>query len=81
MTKYDCLTQVITAQEASQLWGLHRNAIPDAIRRGSLRGRKSGRTWLITVEDMLRYQRGRYWPNKIPDELQPALDRALAKME
>jgi hypothetical protein len=40
--KHDCLTAVLTAQEAATLWGLSRNAISDACRRGALRGRKSG---------------------------------------
>jgi hypothetical protein len=73
----DCLTAVITAQEAAQLWGLSRNAVSDACRRGALRSRKSGRTWLVTVADMLAYQRGRYWPDAIPEDLQPAFDRAI----
>ena len=33
----DCLTAIITAQEAAQLWGLSRNAVSDACRRGALR--------------------------------------------
>ena len=49
----DCLLAVITAQEAAQLWGLSRNAVSDACRRGALRARKSGRIWLVTVADML----------------------------
>jgi len=65
----DCLNAVMTAQEAAQLWGLTRNAISDACRRGALRGRKSGQTWLVTVEDMLHYQHGRYWPDRVPEEL------------
>lgn len=79
--EHDCLTVVITVQEAASLWGLSRNAISDACRRGALRGRKSGKTWLVTVEDMLVYQRGRYLPDMIPDELKPALDRAVASMK
>ena len=77
----DCLTAVITAQEAAQLWGLSRNAVSDACRRGALRARKSGQTWLVTIADMLQYQRGRYWPDSIPEELQPALDQAIAEMQ
>ena len=77
----DCLLAVITAQEAAQLWGLSRNAVSDACRRGALRARKSGRTWLVTVADMLHYQHGRYWPDAIPEELQPELDRAIAQMQ
>lgn len=79
--EHDCLTAVITAQEAATLWGLSRNAVSDACRRGALRGRKSGKTWLVTVEDMLLYQKGRYWPETIPVELGPALDRAVASMK
>jgi hypothetical protein len=36
--EHDCLTAVLTAQEAATLWGLSRNAISDACRRGALRG-------------------------------------------
>lgn len=79
--KHDCLTAVITVQEAASLWGLTRNAISDACRRGALRGRKSGKTWLVTVEDMLVYQRGRYVPDKVPAEIKPALARAKASMK
>lgn len=77
---WDCLFAVITAPEAAQLWGLSRNAVSDACRRGSLRARRSGKTWLVTIEDMLRYQRGRYWPDSIPQELIPALEKAVAHM-
>ncbi len=76
----DCLMAVMTAQEAAQIWGLSRNAVSDACRRGALRGRKSGKTWLVTVGDMLVYQRGRYWPDMIPVELKPAFDQAIAYM-
>lgn len=81
MHNNDCLTFVISAQEAAQIWGLSRNAVSDACRRGALRGRKSGNTWLVTIADMLNYQRGRYFPSAIPDELRPALDRAIAGKE
>jgi hypothetical protein len=77
---FDCLMAVMTAQEAAQIWGLSRNAVSDACRRGALRGRKSGKTWLVTVGDMLVYQRGRYWPDMIPVELKPAFDQAIAYM-
>jgi len=76
----NCLFTVITAQEAAQLWGLSRNAVSDACRRDALRARRSGKTWLVTIEDMLRYQRGRYWPDCIPDELTSAFDKAVAHM-
>lgn len=78
---HDCLTAVVTAQEAATLWGLSRNAVSDACRRGALRGRKSGKTWLVTVLDMLVYQKGRYWPDNVPAELKPALDQAVASMK
>lgn len=78
---FDCLLTVITAQEAATLWGLTRNAVSDACRRGALRARKSGQTWLVTVADMLLYQRGRYWPHAVPEELKPAFDRAIAQMK
>lgn len=77
----DCLFTVITAQEAAHLWRLSRNAVSDACRRGALRGRKSGQTWLVTVVDMLLYQKGRYWPDKVPTELKPAFDQAIAYMQ
>lgn len=76
----DCLFAVITAQEAAQLWGLSRNAVSDACRRGALRSRRSGRTWLVTIEDMLNYQNGRYWPDNFPTALRPALQAALMRM-
>jgi hypothetical protein len=76
----DPLLTVITAQEAARLWRLSRNAVSDACRRGALRGRRSGQTWLVTMADMLAYQRGRYWPSMIPPELKPALDQARALM-
>ena len=76
----DALMTVMTAQEAAKLWLLSRNAVSDACRRGALRGRRSGQTWLVTVADMLAYQRGRYWPAMIPPELKPALDQARAQM-
>jgi hypothetical protein len=79
--EHDCLTAVLTAQEAATLWGLSRNAISDACRRGALRGRKSGQTWLVTIADMLAYQRGRYWPSRIPEALKPALEQAVALMK
>ena len=63
------------------MWGLSRNAVSDACRRGALRGRKSGKTWLVTVRDMLVYQKGRYWPELVPAEMRPALDQALASLE
>ena len=78
---FDYLTAVMTAQEAAQLWRLSRNAVSDACRRGALRGRQSGQTWLVTVADMLRYQRGRYWPAQVPPELKSAYERALAEMK
>ena len=77
---FDWLTAVRTAQEAAEIWGLSRNAVSDACRRGALRARKSGQTWLVTVADMLRYQRGRYWPDAIPAALKPAFDQAIAQM-
>lgn len=74
----DCLTSVITTAEAAEIWGLTRNAVTDACRNGRLRGRQSGRTWLVTLEDLIAYKHGHYWPSRIPPELQPAFERALA---
>jgi hypothetical protein len=79
--KDDCLTAVLTAQEAATLWGLSRNAVSDACRRGALRGRKSGQTWLVTIADMLAYQRGRYWPSRIPEALKPAFEQAIVSIK
>lgn len=79
--EHDCLTAVLTAQEAATLWGLSRNAVSDACRRGALRGRKSGQTWLVTIADMLAYQKGRYWPALIPEALKPALEQAVTSMK
>jgi hypothetical protein len=76
----DCLFAVMTAQEAAYMWRLSRNAVSDACRRGALRGRRSGQTWLVTIADMLHYQRGRYWSDRVPAELRPALERAIAAM-
>ena len=76
----DCLFAVLTAGEAATLWGLSRNAVSDACRRGALRGRQSGNTWMVTLADMLIYQRGRYWPDNMPAEMQPALEQAIALM-
>jgi hypothetical protein len=78
---HDCLTAVMTAQEAAALWGLSRNAVSDACRRGALRGRKSGRTWLVTVMDMLVYQNGRYWPEMIPAEMKPVFEQAVTLLQ
>ncbi|MCO5190898.1 MAG: helix-turn-helix domain-containing protein [Anaerolineae bacterium] len=78
---HDCLNAVLTAREAAAIWGLSRNAVSDACRRGALRGRRSGTIWLVTVADMLLYQRGRYWPDSIPPDMQPALDSALLLMD
>lgn len=77
----DCLMAVITAQEAAFIWRLSRNAVSDACRRGALRGRKSGQTWLITIFDMLSYQNGHYWPDRIPDDLRPTFEFAIVKLQ
>ena len=81
MHSNDCLTSVLTSMEAATIWGLSRNAISDACRRGALPARKSGQTWLVTVADMLNYQKGRYWPDNVPAELQSAFDEALARRQ
>ena len=75
----DCLKSVISAGEASQIWGLSRNAVSDAIRRGALPARKSGRVWLVTIADMLTYQHGRYFPDLVPDDLRDAFEAALSR--
>lgn len=61
------------------MWRLSRNTVSDACRRGTLRARKSGQTWLVTIEDMLRYQRGRYWPDAIPEQQKAAFENALKR--
>ena len=78
---HNCLTAVLTAVEAAVLWGLSRNSVSDACRRSALRGRKSGKTLLVTVLDMIVYLNGRYWPDLIPNEIKPALDEDAALME
>jgi hypothetical protein len=35
MTSFDCLTTVMTIQEATEMWQLTRKTLSDAIRRGS----------------------------------------------
>ena len=65
----DPLCQVITAAEAAQIWSLTKNAVTNAIKRGALRGRQSGKVWLVTVADMLAYQGHVPYHDKIPDEL------------
>lgn len=77
----DCLTAVITAQEAAQMWGLSRNAVSDACRRGALRGRKSEHTWLVTIGDMVVYQKGRYPAAPVPVELKSTLAQALVRLQ
>lgn len=64
-----CLYRVLTGSEAAKIWGLGRNVVNEACRRGALRGRKSENIWIVTVGDMLEYQRGRWYPEKVPDEL------------
>jgi len=51
------------------------------LRRVAFLSRKSGQTWLVTVEDMLHYQKGCYWPDATPNELKPSFNRALAQMK
>lgn len=75
------LHSVVTAQEARQLYGLSRNAVAVAVRRGSLRARKSSDVWLISINDLVNY-RG-YIPEhrNIPDELKPAFNQALIRYQ
>lgn len=77
MVTSDCLTTVITASEASQIWRLNRKTVSMACKRGLLPCRQSGQTWLVTLYDMLVYRNGSYWPDMIPEELRPAFGRAL----
>jgi hypothetical protein len=73
----DPLNQVITAGEAGQLYGLTKNAIAQAIKRGALRGRFSGDRWMVTIGDLVVYQRGRLpFTDKIPDDLRPSFEQA-----
>jgi len=65
------LHHVITANEASKIWGLSRNAITQACRAGKMPARKSGQTWLVTIADMLRYKGGAYVPSLIPEDIKP----------
>jgi hypothetical protein len=73
----DPLNQVVTAGEAGRLYGLTKNAISQAIKRGALRGRFSGDRWLVTIADLVAYQRGRLpFDDKIPDDLRPSFEQA-----
>lgn len=42
---------VLTAQEAAYIYGLSTATVRNAIKRGSIPGRKSAGTWLIRRED------------------------------
>lgn len=67
--------------EATHIWGLSRNAVSQACKRGALPARQSGQTWLLTVYDMLVYQKGRYIPENVPDRLKPAFEEALTRFQ
>jgi len=52
-------SEIMTASEADERWGLHKGAVRQSCVRGQLKKyieqglvRKSGGTWLVTVEAM-----------------------------
>lgn len=44
----------ITLTEAARRWHLNPRGIRARLTRGTLSGRKPGRDWLVTVEEMIR---------------------------
>ena len=48
---YKLLAAVMTAAEACERYGLEQSTVRQAIRRGELSARKSGKTWLILAEE------------------------------
>ena len=58
----------VTANEAADRWHVSYNAIIAAIDRGKLDCRKSGGTWLITTESLIRY-----WGKPDPPNLDSVL--------
>jgi len=55
----------ITLAEAAEVYGFSRNYLGNLVRRGRLRARKSGGTWLTTPADVeafiaSRQRRGKY---------------------
>jgi len=48
----DALFSVITVHEACKYWYLSEGAVKMAINTGRLNARKSGKTWLISLESM-----------------------------
>lgn len=49
----------ISTQEAAALRGCSDRAIRDALQRGSLRGKRSGRVWLVDIRDLAPKAPGR----------------------
>jgi excisionase family DNA binding protein len=47
---------VLTAPEAAERKGVHRNSVLKAIRNGHLQARKSGRAWLIDRRSLERWE-------------------------
>lgn len=47
----DCLDDVLTAGEATEIYGLASATVRQAINRGNIPARKSGGTWLIRRAD------------------------------
>ncbi len=50
-------TEVLTVHDVAERLGLDRTTLARQIRRGALKAEKSGKTWLITAEEMERYRR------------------------
>ena len=76
----DKLNFVLTAQEAAAMWQLAPATVSAACRRGAIPGRKSGRVWLLTLDDMIRYRKGRT-PEFVPPVLDGAYRDAKARYE
>jgi hypothetical protein len=73
MNSYDPLSEVLTTAEAARFWHLTRNAITMAARNGRLPARPAGgKAWLVTVGGMVEYQRGRWYPDLLPERFHEA---------
>ncbi len=64
---------ILTVAEAERYWRISRGALSLAIRRGRLPARRGGgRSWLVAVADVVRYQRGRWYPDLLPEQFHDA---------
>ncbi|MBB6673630.1 helix-turn-helix domain-containing protein [Cohnella nanjingensis] len=46
----DPLTQIMTTEEASKLWGVHQDHVKRWCREGKVRCRKFGKTYILTKD-------------------------------